>query len=151
MIKRVQIPTCIALAQVRLNKQGLHTMKYKSCTIMLLSRSAAQALGHAWRAVIFRPGYKHFLTSNFADGKNIQFTIRILSRPTWWITMTETVVKAQRSRRVGDRNDGIRKWKSPGSNHASSFQHVYSTSTKPPTIATQLSLALQQILCVHSR
>jgi len=25
-----------------------------------------------------------------------------------------------------------------------------STSTKPPTIATQLSLALQQILCFHS-
>ena len=43
---------------------------------------------YAWRVVIFRPGYKHFLMSNFADGKNIQFTI-----------VTETVVKAQRSLR----------------------------------------------------
>jgi len=29
----VQFPTFIVLAQVHPNKQGLHTMKYKSCTI----------------------------------------------------------------------------------------------------------------------
>ena len=64
----------------------------------LLWRSAAQSIrAYAWCAVIFRPGYKHFLTSNFPDGKNIQFTIRILSRPTLWMTVTETVVKAKRS------------------------------------------------------
>jgi len=57
--------------------------------------------------------------SIFADGKNVQFTIHTLSRPTLWITVTETVVKAQRNlRTVGDRNDGSRKWKSPESNHA---------------------------------
>ena len=46
--------------------------------------------------IIIRPGYKHFLTSNFADSKNIQFTIGTLSRPTLSITVTETIVKAQR-------------------------------------------------------
>jgi len=35
--------------------------------------------------------------SNFADDKNIQFTIRLLSRPTSSLTVTETVVKAQGS------------------------------------------------------
>jgi len=29
----VQLPTFMALAQVRPNEQGLHTMKCKSCTI----------------------------------------------------------------------------------------------------------------------
>ena len=37
---------------------------------------------YARHADIVQPGHKPFLTSNFADGKNIQFTIRILSRPT---------------------------------------------------------------------
>ena len=39
-----------------------------------------------------------FLTSNFTDGKNIQFTIYILSKPTLSITVTETALKAQGSR-----------------------------------------------------
>jgi len=43
--------------------------------------SCTSTRAYAWRAVIFRPGYKHLFTSNFADGKNIQFMIRILSRP----------------------------------------------------------------------
>ena len=81
--------------------------------------SCTSIRAYAWRTVIFRPGYKHFLMSNFADGKNIQFTIRILSRPTLWITVTETVVKAQRSLR----------WEmefESGSHRVkpSSFQHV---------------------------
>ena len=46
---------------------------------------------YSWHVVIVRPGDKHFLTSNFADGKNIHFTIRILSRPTLSITVTETM------------------------------------------------------------
>ena len=41
-----------------------------------------------------------FLMSNFADGKNIQFTIHILLRPTLSITVTQTVVKAQGSLRL---------------------------------------------------
>jgi len=61
--------------------------------------SCTSIRAHVWCAVIFRPGYKHFLTSNFADSKNIQFMIRILSRPTLWITVTEIVLKAQRSLR----------------------------------------------------
>jgi len=74
-------------------------MKYKSYTISCCGDQLHKLRAYAWRAVIFRPGYKHFLTSNFADGKNIQLTIRILSRPTLWITVTETIVKAQRSLR----------------------------------------------------
>ena len=84
--------------------------------------------------------------SNFADSKNIQFTIRILSRPTLWITVTETIVKAQRSLR----------WKiemmevESGSHRGQTILlSAHSTSTKQPTIATQLSLALQQILRFH--
>ena len=48
---------------------------------------------YSWHAVIIRPGYKLFLTSIFVDGKNILFTVRILSRPTLSIAVTETVVK----------------------------------------------------------
>jgi len=44
---------------------------------------------------------------------------------------------------VGERNDGSQKWKSQGSNHP---PFSSSTSTKAPTVATQLSLALQQVL-----
>jgi len=47
-------------------------------------------------------GYKHFLMSNFADGKNIQFTNHILLRPTLSITVTETIVKVH----DGTQNDG---------------------------------------------
>jgi len=58
------------------------------------------------------------LKSNFADDKNIQFTIRILSRPTLWITVRETVVKAQRSLRWEIEMMEVKlKWKLPESNH----------------------------------
>jgi len=65
----------------------------------LLWRSAAQALGHVHgiRLSCIGSGYKHSLTSNFADCKNIQFTIHILSRPILSITVTETLVEAQES------------------------------------------------------
>ena len=86
--------------------------------------------------------------SNFADGKNIQFTIRILLRPTLWITVTETVVKAQ----------GSLWWETEmmevesGSHRCQTILlSARSSSTKPPTIATQLSLALQQVLRFHWR
>jgi len=88
------------------------------------------------------------LTSNFADGKNIQFTICILSRPTWWISVTETVVEAQRSRRWEIETMEFEIGSPRGQTILLS---ACSTSTKPPTIATQLSLALQQILRFHSR
>ena len=61
--------------------------------------SCTSIRAYAWCAVIVRPGHKHFLMSNFAYGKNIQFTICILLRPTLSITVTETVVKAQGSLR----------------------------------------------------
>ena len=104
---------------------------------------------HERRAVTFRPGYKHFLTSNFADGKNIQFTIHILSRPTLSITVTETVLKAK-----------VSQWWETVTMEVESESHRSQTillsgrctSTKAPTVATtQLSLALQQILRFHSR
>ena len=57
--------------------------------------SGTNGRAHALRAVIVRIGYKDFLTSNFADSKDIQCTTRTLSRPTLPITMTETTVKAQ--------------------------------------------------------
>jgi len=47
----------------------------------LLWSSAAQALGHM-HGVRHCPTRLHFLTSNFADGKNMQFMIPILLRPT---------------------------------------------------------------------
>jgi len=88
------------------------------------------------------------LTSNFADGKNIQFTIRILSRPTLSITVTETVVKAQISLRWE-----IEMMEVESGSHLDQtiLLSARSTSTKLPTITTQLSLALQQILRFHSR
>jgi len=68
-----------------------------------------------------------FLTLTSADGKNIQFKIHILSRPTLSIAVTETVVKAREV--YSGRQKQL--WKSPGSPH----------STKAPTIFTELSLA----------
>jgi len=86
--------------------------------------------------------------SNLADGKNIQFTNRTLSRPTLSITVTETVLKAQ----------GSPWWKtetmqveSGSHRNQTILLSARSTSTIPPTIATQLSLALQQILRFHSQ
>jgi len=88
------------------------------------------------------------LTSNFADGKRIQFTIRIFSRPTLWITVTDTVVKAQRSLRWEIETMEVKSGSQWGQTIPLSAR---STSTNPPTITTQLSLALQQILCFHSQ
>jgi len=89
------------------------------------------------------------LTSNFAESKNLHFTIRILSRPTLSITVTETVAKAQRSLRWEIETMEVKS----GSHQGQTILSVRSTSTKPSTmstIATQLSLALQQILRFHS-
>ena len=99
---------------------------------------------------MFEPGYKHFLTSNFADDKNIQFTIRILLRPTWWITVRETVVKAERSLRW---EIEMMEVESASYRGQAILLSAHSTSTKLPTIATQLhvSLELQQIFRFHSR
>ena len=49
---------------------------------------------------------------------------------------------------VADRNDGNRKRKSRRYD-SSSFQHVVYTSAKAPTVATQLSLALQYFASAH--
>jgi len=40
-------------------------MKYKSCTIAAVEISCTSIRAYAQCAVIFRPGYEHFLTSNF--------------------------------------------------------------------------------------
>ena len=64
-----------------------------------------------------KTGYKRFMTSNFADGKNIQFTIRTLSRPTLPITVTETVVKAQRNLRWEIEMMKVESGSHRGSNH----------------------------------
>ena len=67
-----------------------------------------------------RPGY-NFLTSNFADGKNIQFTIRTLSRPTLYLVDNSDRDSSEGPEKstVGDRNDGIREVEVPvvNSNH----------------------------------
>ena len=84
--------------------------------------------------------------SNFADSKNIQFTVRILSRPTLLITVTETVVKAQGSLRWETETMVVESGSHRGQTILLSAR---STSTKAPTIATQLSLALQQIFRFH--
>ena len=57
--------------------------------------------------------------------------------------MTETVVKAQRSRRW---EIETMEFESGSPRGQTILLSARSTSTKPPTIATQLSLALQQIL-----
>jgi len=67
---------------------SLHLVTFYSCISIR---------AYVWHAVIVQPGYNHFLTSNFADGKNIHFTICILWRPTLLIAVTETAVKAQGS------------------------------------------------------
>jgi len=104
---------------------------------------------YARRAVIVRPGSRHFLTSNLADGKNFQFTDHILSKPTLSITVTETVVKAQRSLRW--ETETMEAIESGSQRDQTILLSARSPSTKAPTVATQLSLALQQILRFHSR
>ena len=61
----------------------------------LLWRSAAQALGHMHGVRSSSNQIQALLTSKFADSKNVQFIICILSRPTLLITVTETDLKAQ--------------------------------------------------------
>jgi len=88
-----------------------------------------------------------FLTSNFADGKNIQFTFRILLRPTLSITVTETVLKAKISRWCDTETMEVES----GSHRSQTILlSTRCTSTKAPTVTTQLSLVLQQILHFHS-
>ena len=110
--------------------------------------SCASIRAYARRAVTVRPGYKHFLTSNFVDCKNIQFTVRILSRPTLLITVTEAIVKAQGSLQW---ETEMMEVKSESHQGQTILLSALSTLTKAPTVATQLSLALQQILRFHSR
>ena len=106
----------------------------------LLWRPAAQGLRHiyAQRVVIVQPGYKLFFMSNFADGKNVSFTIRILSRLTLSITVTETVVKAQRSLWWVTETMEVE-----GGSHwgLAILLSARTSSTKVPTVITQLSQA----------
>ena len=96
----MQLPTFIALAQVRPNIKARFThYEVQEMYRRLLWRSAAQVLGHMHGVRSSSDQVTSTLTSHFADSKNIQFTIRILSRPTLSIAVTETVVKAQRSLR----------------------------------------------------
>ena len=101
-------------------------MKYKRCTI---SR-CGDRLRHiyAQRVVIVRPGYKHFLMSNFADGKNILHDSHFIE--------TYLVNNSDRDRgespeksMVGDRNDGSQKWKSLGLNHPPFSTQYFNKST----------------------
>jgi len=76
--------------------------------------------------------------------------IRILSRPTLLITVTDTIVKAQGSLWWGTERMEIES----GSHRGQAvLLSGHSTSTKAPTVATQLSLALQlqQVLGFHSQ
>ena len=105
--------------------------------------SCTSIRAYARRAVIVQPGHKHFLMSNFADGKNIQFKIRILSRPTLSITVTETAVKAQGS--LQWETETISMEVESGSHwDQTSLLSARSTSAKAPTVTTQPSLTLQQ-------
>jgi len=115
---------------------------------LLMEVSCTSTRAYVQCAVIVQPDYKPFLTSNFADGKNIQFTICILLRPTLSIAVTETLAKAQGSL-----------WWETDMMEVESGSHwghtillsAHSTSSKVLTATTQLSLALQQVLCFHSR
>jgi len=87
-----------------------------------------------------------FFDVKFYRRKNVQFTVRTLSIPTLLITVTETVVKAQGSLRWEIETMEVES----GSHRGQAILlSACSTSTKPPTIATQLSLVLQQILRFH--
>ena len=67
--------------------------------------SCTSIRAYAWSVVIFQPGYKHFLMSNFADGKNVQFTIRNLS--TYLVDNSDRDrSEGQEKSMVGDRNGG---------------------------------------------
>ena len=110
--------------------------------------SGTSARAHALRAVIVRLFYKDFLTSNFADRKGHS------EHKSYFIeTYLADGGDRDHSESPGrstmrDRIDGSRKWKSQRSNHPLSAR---TTSRKEPTIAAQLSLALQQVPHFHSR
>ena len=82
-----------------------------------------------------------FLTSSFADGKNIQFTIRILPRPSLLITVTETVMKAH-----GSLQQVIETMEVESGSHQvqTIFLSAHSTLTKVPTVATSISLTITE-------
>ena len=112
----------------------------------LLWRSAAQALGNMHDVRSSSTRLQAFFDVKFC--RRIQLTVRILSRPTLSVTVTETVVKAQ----------GILRWETEtmevesGSHRGQTILlSAPSTWKKAPTVATQLSLALQQIRRFHSR
>jgi len=108
----------------------------------LLWRSVAQVLGHMHSMQSsYNPVTSILWTSNF---ESIQFMNHALSRPTMSIAVTECSASPGKSM-MRDRSNGSWKWKSPGSNHPRT------TLTKLPTVATQLSLALQWVLCFHSQ
>jgi len=111
----------------------------------LLWRSAAQALGHVHGV---RSSSDQVTSIFWCQILQTVRTYSILSKPTLWITVTETVVKAQRNLRWEIETMEVESGSHRGETILLS---ALSTSTKPPTIATQLSLALQQILCFHSR
>ena len=111
----------------------------------LLWRSAAQALGHMHGVWSSSDQVTSIFDINFADSKNIEFTVCILSRPTLSITVTETVVKVYSGRHAETMEV------ESGSHWGQTILlSERSTSTKPPIMATQLSLALQQVLRFHS-
>ena len=101
------------LAQVGQNK---HTLCGTRDVLSAAVEISCTSIGHVHCAVVVLSSYKYFLTSNMADGKKIQLTIRILSRPN--LSITVTVVKPGKST-VGDRNDEVESGsQSPGSNQA---------------------------------
>ena len=110
--------------------------------------SGTSARAHALCALIVRLCYKDFLTSNFADRKghseHKSYFVETYLADSGDRDHSESPGKST----MRDRIDGSRKWKSQRSNHLP-FQHVLLHGE--PTIAVQLSLALQQVPHFHSR
>ena len=125
------------------SKQGSRTMKYKRCTFGCCGRA------HALRAVIVRLCYKDFLTSNFADRKghseHKSYFIETYLADSGNRDHSESPGRST----MRDRIDGSRKWK-PHRGQTVPLS-ARTTSRKEPTIAVQLSLALQQVPHFHSR
>ena len=109
--------------------------------------SGTSARAHALRAIIIRLCYKDFLKSNQKE-REIQSTNRTLSRPTLPIVVTETVVKARGGLRCEIESTEVESGSHRGQTVPLSAR---TTSRKEPTIAVQLSLALQQVPHFHSR
>ena len=101
-------------------------------------RSVAQALGHisTRRAVI---SYKHFLTSNLQIVRTYSscFAFYLVDNS------DRECSESPRKSMVGDRNDGSRKWKSPGSCSTSTNSAVYCRYSV-------ISQALQQVLHTYT-